>query len=299
MRAATIPGPPPPQAGEAIRESFADVEVVRFRPAGTGGSLPRGQELAPSSFLLLYALGECAVTCAPGAQLWLRTGDCSVGPSGPVATAGPAVDLLVISIPDSAVGVHRRTLASVAGHVFATRQGTPGLVGRLLAGLADQLGHYAPSNPSRLAHHLVGMFTLMCAEDAGTAKPQLLERSEEYIESHLGDVDLTPDRIAEALHVSSRTLHRIFEAEGITIGAWIRNRRLEQCRMDLADAMLAEVPVSHIASRWGLWDASHFSRLFKACFGLSPRAYRLANAAPPAPRRPGGARSVAAVSRTA
>jgi AraC-like DNA-binding protein len=147
----------------------------------------------------------------------------------------------------------------------------------MLTGLADELGHYSPGSPSRLAHHLVGMLTLMCAEDVGPGKCELLQRSEEYIESHLAEIDLSPDRIAQALHVSSRTLHRIFEAEGMSIGTWIRHRRLEQCRIDLADSMLAGLPVSHIASRWGLWDACHFSRLFKASFGLSPRAYRLAS----------------------
>ena len=32
--------------------------------------------------------------------------------------------------------------------------------------------------------------------------------------------------------------------------------------------------MSGIGARWGLWDAAHFSRLFKATYGISPRAYR-------------------------
>jgi AraC-like DNA-binding protein len=34
--------------------------------------------------------------------------------------------------------------------------------------------------------------------------------------------------------------------------------------------------VSAIGARWALWDAAHFSRLFKSTFGASPRAYRQA-----------------------
>jgi AraC-like DNA-binding protein len=34
--------------------------------------------------------------------------------------------------------------------------------------------------------------------------------------------------------------------------------------------------VGAIAARWGLIDAAHFSRLFRAAYGLPPGEYRLA-----------------------
>lgn len=33
--------------------------------------------------------------------------------------------------------------------------------------------------------------------------------------------------------------------------------------------------MSAIAARWGLVDAAHFSRLFRAAYGLPPTEYRL------------------------
>jgi len=259
----------------SVRRAFADVEVARFRSAGRPLRVACSAEQVRSSFLLLYCLG--GPVRINNEKLLLAPKDCAILANGPITVSGSGIDIIAVSIPDSSVGVHYGTLRAAIGQVFPTSRGTPRLVASLLTGLAGQLDHYAPSNPGRLAHHLVGLLTLMYADNAGSAKSQLLELSEEYIESHLSDVDLSPDRIAEALHVSSRTLHRVFEAEGISVGLWIRNRRLEQCRLDLADSALREVPVSHIASRWGLWDPSHFSRLFKTCFGQSPRAYRLAH----------------------
>ncbi|MFD1538686.1 helix-turn-helix domain-containing protein [Nonomuraea guangzhouensis] len=65
-----------------------------------------------------------------------------------------------------------------------------------------------------------------------------------------------------------RYLQKLFESEGDTVSGWIRTRRL-----DLADPKLATLPVSAVAARWGLLNASYFARLFKATYGHSPREY--------------------------
>ena len=51
-------------------------------------------------------------------------------------------------------------------------------------------------------------------------------------------------------------------------------RRLEHCRRDLEDPALAHETVLAIASRWGLRNPGHFSRLFHAAYGMSPSAVR-------------------------
>ncbi|MET8678043.1 helix-turn-helix transcriptional regulator [Streptomyces sp. NPDC004647] len=60
------------------------------------------------------------------------------------------------------------------------------------------------------------------------------------------------------------------------VGNWIRLRRLEQCRRDLHDPALCARPVSAIAVRWGFRDAAHFSRTFRATYGVPPGEYRAA-----------------------
>jgi AraC-like DNA-binding protein len=71
-----------------------------------------------------------------------------------------------------------------------------------------------------------------------------------------------------------RYLYKLFETEPTGVAGWIRERRLERCRRDLLDPALAERPVSAVAARWGLTNAAHFSRAFRAAYGLSPLAYR-------------------------
>jgi len=95
-----------------------------------------------------------------------------------------------------------------------------------------------------------------------------------YIERHISDPRLCPAAIAAAHHIAPRTLHRLFHEQGLSAAALIRSLRIERCRRDLRDPALRHRPVHVIATRWGLTDAAHFSRLF-------PR--RLRRTAPPLP----------------
>ncbi|UWZ34659.1 helix-turn-helix domain-containing protein [Dactylosporangium roseum] len=95
-----------------------------------------------------------------------------------------------------------------------------------------------------------------------------------FIEENLSDPNLSLSDIARAHHVSLRSLHKVFERSGTTAAAWIRRRRLDRCRLDLANPALDRVPVHNIARRWGFVNDSHFNRAFRAEFGVSPAAYR-------------------------
>lgn len=106
------------------------------------------------------------------------------------------------------------------------------------------------------------------------AQPALRAAMDRYIERHLLDGALTLNEIAVAHGVSVRTVHRVFNATGETVGEVIRVRRLARAREELAES---DIPVCVIAHRWGFSDPSHFTRSFKAHYGASPREYRLAS----------------------
>ena len=73
----------------------------------------------------------------------------------------------------------------------------------------------------------------------------------------------------------AKLLQEIDLAEMSSLAAAERRARLERCRRDLADPALAGETILAIATRWGLHDRAHFSRLFRAAYGCSPREYRL------------------------
>ena len=64
--------------------------------------------------------------------------------------------------------------------------------------------------------------------------PALARAAMEIADRRLTDPDLTPAALARQLNVSVRTLHRAFATAGETVAAYIRRRRLEQARLELA-----------------------------------------------------------------
>jgi len=58
------------------------------------------------------------------------------------------------------------------------------------------------------------------------------------------------------------------------VAALIRERRLEHCRAELADAAHAGRPVAVVGARWGFTDPAHFSRAFRARYGVAPGRFR-------------------------
>jgi 3-oxoacyl-[acyl-carrier protein] reductase len=94
-----------------------------------------------------------------------------------------------------------------------------------------------------------------------------------YIEARLKDANLSPKKIAEDIGMSVRYLYTLFSGQGMTVSGWVRRRRLLRCRAEL-DGVDTGASITEIAYRWGLNDSAHFSRLFKASFGMSPTQYR-------------------------
>ncbi|MEU6867816.1 helix-turn-helix domain-containing protein [Streptomyces sp. NPDC046876] len=109
---------------------------------------------------------------------------------------------------------------------------------------------------------------------AETRSRALLERINTFVDDNLGDPELTPAAVAARHGISLRRLQLLFREQGETVAAAIRQRRLERCRADLADPALRGRPVHVVAARWGLMNASVFSRAFREAYGESPGEYR-------------------------
>ena len=97
---------------------------------------------------------------------------------------------------------------------------------------------------------------------------------QEYIERHLCDTDLSPAEIARTFHMSTRNLHKIFVASQITVGNYIRKRRLERAREILSDRQFLDLSIADTALMVGFKNLAHFSSAFKAMYGLPPLQFK-------------------------
>ncbi|MFH9353622.1 helix-turn-helix domain-containing protein [Kitasatospora sp. NPDC017646] len=110
--------------------------------------------------------------------------------------------------------------------------------------------------------------------DGRSAAQPLFERITASVEDSLGDPDLSPQAIADRHGVSLRYLHQLFQRQGDTVGGWIRRRRLEAARLELARPGTTRRTISAVATHWGFISASHFSRAFRDAYGMSPNQWR-------------------------
>jgi AraC-like DNA-binding protein len=95
-----------------------------------------------------------------------------------------------------------------------------------------------------------------------------------YCRQHLHDADLTPQRAADHLGISVRTLHSRFRQTGHTFSRWLLDNRLEGCSVALRDPNQRALNISDVAYRWGFNDLSHFNKAFRSRFDTTPGEWR-------------------------
>jgi len=96
---------------------------------------------------------------------------------------------------------------------------------------------------------------------------QNLQKAIQYIESHLTD-DIKIDDVAAQIHTSSTHFQMIFHiVMGITIGEYIRNRRLSLAAQDL---LQPDSRIIGIAMRYHYSTPESFSKAFTRFHGVSP-----------------------------
>lgn len=196
-------------------------------------------------------------------------------------TRGP-FQMQTVLFPRNLLRLPTSQLAQLTARPISGQAGLGSMVSSFLVDLGKRMTCEFGSASSYLADAVVDLLAASLMEqlteetprDLDAHKRGLLLRVRACIEGRLDDPALNVPSIAAAQHISVRYLQKLFEQEGQTVTGWIRDRRIEHCRRDLTNTVLADIPLHSIAARWGLVNAAHFSRLFKARFGEAPREYR-------------------------
>ncbi len=164
---------------------------------------------------------------------------------------------------------HAATVTVVGG------DGVAALASGLLRSLAGRLHDV----DAHLTEPLLGnVFDVLSAAFARTAGPHAagaahLARARQAIRDHAGDPTLTPATLARRIGVSERYLYALFKAEGATPATAIMAERLGRARAALGQPGFTGT-IEGLALRLGFKNAAHFTRAFKARYGLPPSACR-------------------------
>jgi len=198
---------------------------------------------------------------------------------------------LALHIPSSLLGAYCRGRPPRLATKIPANGYAKALVSLLLTA-ADQVGYF-DGNSSRLVADQIlnGVAHLVCHEKgdepdpARKASSHTFESVTQLIRRSLADPELTITRAASLAGMSSRKLQRIFQVSGVTYGEWLRCERLRHCYFELVSSRDQIVSITDLAFRWGFSDVSHFSRAFRAQFGVCARDVRTRALAGPAPAR--------------
>ncbi|MGW9205992.1 helix-turn-helix domain-containing protein [Embleya sp. NPDC055664] len=236
-------------------EANADTIVVAIPISGSLAVTTDDGDDVVSTGTLLVVDGRCPSTFA-------SVGACEL--------ALVAFARALLTEPDPAI---RRA----TGRVLDAERGTAALVSSAVVSLCRTSGSdVVPLD--RMSHHVADLVSTLIAELAENPRParadELMADIRWYVNCHLGDPELSPESIAAAHYVSVRYLHKLFEGEGVTLARWIQRRRLHECRRELGRTGRNSVKVATVAQRWGFANPAHFSRAFRAAFGVSPRDWR-------------------------
>jgi AraC-like DNA-binding protein len=194
--------------------------------------------------------------------------------SEPVTLAADAeFRQLVIGMPAELI-VPR--LAGPTG-VAVTTGSLCGLVASTARHLFTRSADFSRADAGRASAHLIDLVVATFGSAQGVTPRQLiLQSAMDEAERRLADRALSAAQLADGVHVSRRTLEKLFAEQGTTVARWLLERRLERSRVELLTTRAGAASVEVIAQRCGFADRTHFSRVFRARFGVAPSELRRA-----------------------
>ncbi|MFB7475253.1 helix-turn-helix domain-containing protein [Kitasatospora sp. NPDC056184] len=268
-----------PSPGEIVGDRLGCLQISRVQAGPQAAT--RHRHLAdgdsPTLVLSLQERGT-ALKEQDGRQTLIRPGGFSVTDTSRVFRTRMEEDFAFTSFhfARADLDVPEKDLRTLTATAFSGAAGSAALLTDYLSRMAHQAAELDEAVGRRAAATALDLLALFVDDRAGRARPQgprtaaSYERVKAYILRNLRDPDLSPSTIAAANFMSVRFLHKLFQQEGTTVGGWIRTQRLERCHRDLLRPMAAQLGVAGIARRWGFANSSHFSRAFRAAYGMTP-----------------------------
>jgi AraC family transcriptional activator of tynA and feaB len=188
---------------------------------------------------------------------------------------------IAIKIQHQALKARLASSTQLTARAVRRTNGISAMASDYIRMLPEHINALGSAAKLQVTQHVLDMAALALATEAGEDTPSLssaravaLLRLRMAAESRLTHQGLRPSDVATAAGMSVRYANDLLSKEGMSLGRFIVQRRLERCRSALADPQQTHRTISEIVYAWGFSDLSHFNRRFKAAYGCSPSDYR-------------------------
>lgn len=231
-----------------------------------------------SSWGLLPLKENSLITLDKNAELLFRTSHLS------------EITVAVISarrLEDYAATVEWIDLPKVMEKVMPVESIQPQVTERMQTALGDGMDHIAAldnnADRAEIWRHFeddlmsICLHALLQARETRTSHHHD-QRIHRYIVNRVRDLTLsssgyplTIGELCATLRISRRTLNHAFaRVIGVTPVAYMRNVRLHRIRAELQSTPYQVSTIANVATKWGFWHMSLFSRYYRELFGECP-----------------------------
>jgi AraC-like DNA-binding protein len=264
-----------------LAEVYSDAQIVRHSRAHVA------RTRSSMFFLQLQLEGE-SINRQDGREALLKPGDFTLCHNARhYDMVFPAANrMLVLGIPEADLQPH---IACPEGLVAIRMDGSNGVrallsrfVRNFWAECTQQLDDAAAARVTVAILDLVGAAYAdipRARSDYSSLAVAHRLRIINYIEAHLHDPELTPTHIAAAGKMTPRYLHHLFSDQDETVARYVLRRRLDGCARALQSEAQRGRTVTAIAFDHGFNSPTHFGRVFREKYGMTPREYRRENQA--------------------
>lgn len=159
-----------------------------------------------------------------------------------------------------------------------------GLIQAYLAMLVDPAGLTTPLINQFAPDHIADIIAAAASSTRpaplqgearfGVLSRERLEEARRYIRQNLDNPDLNDEHVADHISISQSQLRKDFEREGLSIGRYIRERRLDRALTMLRDPACSRYRIIDIAFACGFRNLVTFNRAFRDAYGATPSELR-------------------------
>lgn len=276
----SLPAPSDEARFTVSSRTYATPQGMLMRSQGTAFIMTRGPGLiargADQLLILLQTEGSVDNDYS-GRRARRQTGDVEIiDYARPLRSAATDYGNLMIVLARASVPAGLLAL-NPHGLIFPRESGAARLIGAAMQTFYAQADHLTVSEAEAAIEGIVALTTAYARiRLAGDELEQLKSRRKaalDYIDANLGNAQLGPDDIAEAINLSRASLYRILATEG-GIRAVLLKRRLDEALRLMLEDSNDDHSLKKIVRHCGFGGTSQFSRAFRARFGVPPRQYR-------------------------